>query len=154
MREIVSDELVDVAGEKVTANLESIFGSREGSTKLLEAGRRTDACFQEECEACDLRGAFSLSFGDLPSVQQAISELPDALDEHALTTTLRETLARDFPALMSKHLDTGIDLYTDCLRRALLPLEDYSFASLGELYFGSNENSRHSRKSSEMPLRD
>ena len=66
--EIVSDELVDLASEQVTAKFESIFGSREGATKLLDAGRRADECFRKECEDPDLRGAFSLSFGDLPSV--------------------------------------------------------------------------------------
>ena len=57
--------------------------------------------------------------------------MPGALDEKSFTTTLHETLERDFPALTAEQRATGIDLYLKCLRKALLPLEDYTLTIIG-----------------------
>ena len=42
--ELIGQEVVDAGGEQVTAKLDAIIGSREGATKLLEAGRKADEC--------------------------------------------------------------------------------------------------------------
>ncbi len=129
--ELVGKEVVDAGGEQVTARLDAILGSREGATRLVEAGRKADACFQDRCHDPDLRGAISLSWGDLPSVQQALAELPTARDETALLDTLRQTLARDFPQLSPLQVEAGVELYAACLREQLLPLEKYTNEVIG-----------------------
>src|SRR5919199_6717025 len=79
--ELVGQEVVDAGGEQVTARLDAILGSREGAARLVEAGQKAGECFRQRCQDPDLLGAFSLSWGDLPSVQQALKDLPTAQDE-------------------------------------------------------------------------
>ena len=133
--QLLSNELIDIGGEEVQAKIESIFGSQEGSKQLLGAARRTDACFQKRCDDADLRGAFSLSFGDLPTVQQSISELPASPDETSLIETLHQALARDFPNLRPDQITSGVEIYMSCLRQSLLPLKNYTLTIIGQAAF-------------------
>jgi hypothetical protein len=133
--QLLSNELIDIGGQQVQAKFESIFGSQEGSKQLLDAARRADDCFQKRSEDPDLQGAFSLSFGDLPTVQQAISELPANPDETGLTESLYQALARDFPNLRPEQIASGIEIYMGCLRQSLLPLKDYTLTVIGQATF-------------------
>lgn len=130
---IAAETLVDIGGEKVQASLESLLGTQEGVSRLLEATRNAETCFQQKCEDVDLRAAFTMPMGDLPSVQFAIRELPKALDEESLLETLRNNLKRDFHnSLTDEQIETGVQLYSDCLRHALLPLKDYTLQLVGQ----------------------
>jgi hypothetical protein len=137
---IAAETLVEIGGEKVKASLESLLGTQEGGSRLLEATRNAETCFQQKCDDVDIRTAFTMPMGDLPSVQFAIRELPKALDEQSLLETLRNNLKRDFHnSLTDEQIETGVKLYSDCLRHALLPLKDYTLQIVGQAVLRSEK---------------
>ena len=79
--EIAASTLTDVGGEKVQAKVDSIFASKEGQKELLKAAKTADYRFKEKCKDNNLRQLFTMDYGDLPSVQEAVAKLPEALDE-------------------------------------------------------------------------
>jgi hypothetical protein len=132
-RDIAADKFVELGGEKIATQLISLLNTDLGVMQLAEAGRRADEYFRSQCEDPDLRGTFSLSFGDLPSLQAAIRDLPNNLDESRLIIALHDILVRDFPNLKPEQVKNGTELFIDCLRRALLPLQHYTFSIIGHV---------------------
>jgi hypothetical protein len=124
--EIVATTLTDVGGEKVQAKVDSIFASKEGEKELLEAAKSADKSFKEKCKDNDLRDLFTMGFGDLPTVQTAIAELPEALDDETLRETLFKAFRSDAPkSISAERINAGVNLYVECLQSALLPVKDF-----------------------------
>ena len=123
---VAAETLVEVGGEKAQASLESLLGTQEGASKLLDAARKADDRFRELCKDPDLCDAFTIPMGDLPSVQQVLAELPSSIDESELLEVLRQNLKRDFSKLTDEQINSGVNLYADCLRHTLLPLEKFT----------------------------
>jgi len=129
---VAADTLIDIGGEKAQANLESMLGTQEGASKLLEAAQKADQLFREKCTDQELHEAFTIPMGDLPSVQQSLKDLPESISEEDLLETIRQNLKRDFPKLSEQQIDHGSRLYVDCLSQALLPLEKYTLQIIGQ----------------------
>jgi len=130
---VASEMMVEIGGDKVQASLESVLGAKDGVAKLLVAAQKADEYFRSKCEDNDLRQAFTISMGNLPSVQAELANLPASMDEDSLLETLRSNLERDFQKLTKDQIETGVTLYVDCLRRALLPLEKYTLKIIGQV---------------------
>ncbi len=72
----------------------------ETARRLLQAAEHAQLWLQEprNCPDDDLRRLFrDLSFGDLPAVQQALADLPAALDAQAVTNALRADFNHTLP---------------------------------------------------------
>jgi hypothetical protein len=129
--EVVASTVTDVGGEQVRARLDSVFSSEEGRKELLKAAKAADGYFQKKCTDDRLRELFSMEYGTLPSVQTALSELPGALDDEALREALFRLLRSDSPKTVSnQRINAGVNLYIECLRRALLPVKDFGLRVL------------------------
>ncbi len=124
--EIAASALTDVSGEKVQAKVDSIYASKEGQKELLKAAKSADERFKEKCKDNELRQLFIMGYGDLPSVQEAIAKLPEALDDETLRETLFTAFRNDAPKRMSdKQINEGVILYVECLQSAFLPVKDF-----------------------------
>lgn len=123
--EIAASTLTDVGG-KVQAKVDSIFASKEGQKELLEAAKAADERFKSKCKDNNLRQLFTMDYGDLPSVQEAIANLPEALDDDALRETLFTAFRNDAPKRISnEQINEGVNLYVECLESALIPVKDF-----------------------------
>lgn len=124
--EIAATVMTDIGGEKVQAKVDSILASKEGKKELLEAAKSADESFKEKCKDNDLRGLFTMGYGDLPSVQTAIAGLPEALDENTLRETLFKAFRSDSPnSISDAQIHEGVSLYLECLQSALVPVKDF-----------------------------
>jgi len=143
--EIAATQLVEIGDEIIGAKLGDLIRSRESVTRLIAAGKRADECFRTECNDPALVEAISLSLGDLPSVQKAIAKLPTEMDEEGVLATLKQVLTRDFPNLSPEQVDAGSELYIDCLRQSLLPLEDFTLTLVGNAVLRTDKMIRRLR---------
>ena len=107
--------------------MDAIFASKKGKKELLEAAKAADQSFQKECKDDDLRSLFTMGYGDLPSVQDAIACLPEALDDETLRATLFKAFRNDAPkqSISDDQIHEGVNLYVECLQSALLPVEKF-----------------------------
>ncbi|HLO29193.1 MAG TPA: hypothetical protein VK249_08665 [Anaerolineales bacterium] len=124
--EIVATTFADVGGEKVQAKVDSIFASKEGQKQLINAAKAADGSFKAKCKDNDLCELFTMGYGDLPSVQEAIAKLPEAFDDESLRETLFKAFRNDAPKRISdEQINEGINLYIECLQSALIPVKDF-----------------------------
>jgi hypothetical protein len=124
--EIAASTLTDVGGEKVQAKVDSIFASKEGQKELLKATKAAEEKFKKECKDNDLRQLFSMEYGSLPSVQEAIASLPEVLDDDALREALFTAFRNDAPIRINdEQINAGVSLYVECLQSALIPVKDF-----------------------------
>jgi hypothetical protein len=130
---IAAETLVEIGGDKAQASLEAVLGTKDGTLKLIESAQKADEYFRNKCEDNDLRQAFTLSMGNLPSIQAELAELPTSMDEDSLLEILRGNLKRDFPNLTDHQIELGVTLYADCLHRALLPLKEFTLQIIGQV---------------------
>lgn len=150
---IAGDALVDMGGEKIQGKIDAILNTNEGSQKLIDAALRADAYFREKCTDQDLRDAFTMPVGDLPSVQAMIKDLPNALDQENAMETLRNNLSSTLPNLKHEQIEYGVNLYLDCLDRALLPLKDFTLPIIGRTVLESKADIKEIKAKVEEILR-
>jgi hypothetical protein len=118
--------LADVGWENIQAKFDSIFASQEVQNDILNAANASDVQFKRECIDDDLRQLFSMEYGSLPSVQQAITNMPEALDDETLRETLFTAFRNDTPKRISdEKIKEGVNLYIKCLQSALVPVKDF-----------------------------
>jgi hypothetical protein len=129
---IAGDILIDFDGKEIYGKIDDILSTNEGTQKLLEAALRADTYFREKCTDQDLRGAFAMPVGDLPSVQEMLKTLPNALDYDGALKTLSDNLATTFPNIKMEQIEYGATLYLDCLSRALMPLRNFALPIIGQ----------------------
>lgn len=134
---IAGDTLLDIGGEKVQGTIDAILNTNEGTQKLINAALHADSYFKEKCTDQDLRDAFTIPTGDLPSVQIMLKELPNALDQDGALKMLSETLGGAFPNLKHEQIQYGASLYLDSLNRALLRLQDFALPIIGQTVLDS-----------------
>ncbi len=114
------------------ANLQTWLKAEDTARHLLQAARQAEAYVQQHCTEPEICEAATLRFADLPAVQQALNDLPHALDAQEVTTALRQALARDFPHLSPAQVERLANLYTEGLERALLTFEPLALPILGQ----------------------
>ena len=123
---IAAETLLD---EPLQARLEAWLTQAETQRHLLQAAQTAQAWLQDpaNCPDADLRALFrDLPFGDLPSVQAALAELPHAPDTSTLERTLAEALARDLPTLAPGKRAQAAQLLTEALLRAVGTLKAFT----------------------------
>lgn len=124
--QVVATTLADVGDEKIHAKVNSIFASIEGKNQLLKAAKVADQCFKEKCKDEDMRGLFTMEYGSLLSIQTALSRLPESFGDEMLRQTIFTVFRRDLPKRISdKQIDESVNLYIDCIQRAVLPVKDF-----------------------------
>ena len=122
---IAADTFID---KDLQQRLEDWVDSDKNANEIQKAVEQTQLYLQnpKNCPDKDLRYLFrDLTFGDLPSVQNALAELPNTLDAGKLQETLEAAFARDLPNLSPEQQKEGARLYTDALLRAVGRLEKF-----------------------------
>ncbi len=140
---IAGEKLIEIGGEKLQENLDQFITTESGSKELLKAIENADRYFQQECRKADLDalcGAFSLSFGNLPGVQHALKELPQAMDSEGLKESIENALQRDLgKQLSAEQIKAGANLYADALLRAIKNLKEFTLPVISQTVF-ENQN--------------
>ncbi len=129
---IAGATLVDIGGETLQQKIENFLKSAEGATQLLAAARHADRYFQQHCDDGALKQYFTLHFGNLPGVQKALADLPNAMDAGAVRAALLNALERDAPGLSSAQRAAGAALYTEALQRAMIQLKEYTLPVIAQ----------------------
>jgi|GEM_PF-541271 len=129
---IAGKTLVEIGGETLQQKIDEFLDSDEGSAQLLAAAQRADSYFQRNCDDFTLRQHFTFHFGDLPTVQKALAELPKAMDAGAVLAALRKALEADALELTPAQRETAASLYTEALQRALLQIKDHALPIIGQ----------------------
>jgi len=126
----VGDEtLADLIGKDLEKRLDEWLHSDETAQELLLAAEKAQLYLQDpkNCPDNDLRGLVrGMGFGDLPSVQEALKDLPEAMGTHVVTEMLRKALERDAPSLSPEQVEEGAKLYADALLSAVGSLEKFT----------------------------
>ncbi|MGB9889327.1 MAG: tetratricopeptide repeat protein [Anaerolineae bacterium] len=130
--EAAGDALADIGGAELQAGLDHYLRAPQTARQLLEAARRAEEYVQVHCPDPALRGALTLGFADLPTVQAALADLPAAMDASGVERALREVLARDLPALTSAQIEAAARLYTDALLRAVSTLKGFTLPIIAQ----------------------
>ncbi len=129
----LGEETVGIAAETfidedLQKRLDDWLVSDETAKKLLKASEQAQLYLQDEriCPDNDLRYLFrDINFGDLPSIQTALAELPGAMDSGKLEQLLFDSFRREIPNLRPEQHEEGARLYTDALLRAVGSLEQF-----------------------------
>lgn len=150
---IAGKTFVEIGGEKAQGQIDAILNTNEGTQKLVDAALRADSYFREKCTDQDLNQAFTMSMGDLPSIQLVLKDLPTELDQSRAIETLRENLERDFPNLNTEQIEYGATLYLECLNRTLLPLKEFTLPIIGHAVLESKADIKEIKALIEEVLR-
>ena len=129
---IAGETLIEIGGEEIEKKLDDLLSTKRGEAELLKAAQRANEYFQQNCTDDHLRQAFTLAFGDLTSVQEALAELPTAMDTSQVEDAIQTALLRDVPKLTPAQAKQGARLYTEGLQRALLPAKDFTLPIIGQ----------------------
>ncbi len=122
---IAAQTLLD---EDIQKRLDAWLKEKETTRELLRAAERAQQYLQDprHCPNEDLRRLFrDLTFGDLPSVQAALAQIPQAMDSSELYEVLLAAFRRDLPHLSPEQQAEGARLYCDALLRAVGSLERF-----------------------------
>ncbi|MBC7260258.1 MAG: tetratricopeptide repeat protein [Chloroflexi bacterium] len=134
------EALADIVGEGVQKRLDEWLDAGETRAQLLRAAERADRYFLEHCKDDRLKQAFTLRFWDLPSLQEALAGLPEALDAGAVEGVLRRGLAA-LP-LAPEQVEAGARLYTDALLRSVGLLEDFALPVIVQVLLDLRRDTR------------
>jgi tetratricopeptide (TPR) repeat protein len=136
---IVAQTLID---EDLQKRLDDWLKSDRTARELLKAAEQAQVYLQDprNCTDEDLRRLFrDMAFGDLPSVQAELAELPQAMDTAAVTDALRQAFERDVPNLSHQQCENGARLYTDALLRAVGSLEDFTLPIIRQVVLDNSK---------------
>jgi hypothetical protein len=129
--EVFASTLTDIGGEKLQEQVDAILASRDGEAELLKAAKSADERFRERCEDKDLYELFTMNHGDLPTVQNAIANLPKDFSEESLKSTLFDVFRAELPKRVGNNqINDGVDLYIACLYDSLLPVKEFGLRIL------------------------
>lgn len=123
---LVGKDAAGILGDDVQSRLDDWLKADKTAKDLLHAAEQTQIYLQDElnCPDRDLRHLFrDISFGDLPTVQSALTDLPRAMDSSKVQEALRESFTRDFPNLTPSQQMEGARLYAEALLMAAGTLE-------------------------------
>lgn len=121
------DMLVGILGEELREKLKNISKKNSLAKQILDAERLAQICIEERVkDDSDLYGAITnLPLVDLPSLNETIQGLTTDLSENKLVSTLERLFTSDFPQLSKTQHRRLVNIYWDCLRRALLNIPEY-----------------------------
>lgn len=136
---IAADTFID---KDLQQRLEDWVDSDKNAKEIQKAVEQTQLYLQDpkNCPDKDLRYLFhDLTFGDLPSVQNALTELPNALDAGKLQETLETAFVRDLPNLSPAQQKEGARLYTYALLSAVGSLEPYTLPIIRQIVIDNSK---------------
>jgi|GEM_PF-3743283 len=129
--EVFASTLTDIGGGKIQEQVDIILASRDGEKELLKAAKSADESFRVKCKDKDFHELFSMNHGDLPSVQNAIANLPKNFSEESLKNTLFDVFRAELPKRVSDdQVNDGVDFYMTCLYDTLLPVKEFGLRIL------------------------
>ncbi|PIU90306.1 MAG: hypothetical protein COS63_03560, partial [Anaerolineae bacterium CG06_land_8_20_14_3_00_57_67] len=132
---IAGETLVEIGGDELQQRLDTWLTKEETHVQLLQAAQRAGQYFNQHCPDDELKQAFSLHFGNLPSVQEALSEFPRVMDTEMVRRALLKALQRDIPSLTPFQCEKGARLYTEALLRSVGLLKDFTLPVLLQTLF-------------------
>ena len=132
---IAGETLVEIGGDELQQRLDTWLTKEETHVQLLQAAQRAGQYFNQHCPDDELKQAFSLHFGNLPSVQEALSEFPRVMDTEMVRRALLKALERDIPSLTPFQCEKGARLYTEALLRSVGLLKDFTLPVLLQTLF-------------------
>jgi len=115
--------------EDLQKRLDDWLKSSETAQKLSKTAEQAQLYLQEprNCPDPDLRHFFrDLTFGDLPEVQAALADLPQAMDANGVRQALQAAFARDLPNVPPEQQVEAARLYTEALLQAVGTLADFT----------------------------
>ena len=124
---LLGKDAAGILGDDVQEKIDDWLKSEKTEKDLLKSAQQAQIYLQDErnCPDKDLRYFFrDIGFGDLPAVQEALAELPQAMDASGVTDALRESF-RGFSTLSASQQEEGARLYTDAMLRAVGSLEEF-----------------------------
>jgi len=131
---VAAGEIPILAGQDLNFTIDKILYTSPGSEELLRAIKDADEYFRSKCISdglpLELLQAFSMPWGDLPSIQSELSNLPQNLDTEKLERAIRLSL-RTYN-LSEPIIERGTELYLSSLKRSLLRLENYTLSIIGQ----------------------
>lgn len=130
---VASKTIIDIGGEKISQRLNKFLDDSDSAQQLIEAAKRAEDYFMQQCDDVDLKQAFSMSIGDLPSILSTMKNIPTAMDDQEIKRTVRSVLIRDFPNLTSKQHEYGASLFTHSLVRAVSNLKEYTLPIIAKV---------------------
>ena len=78
---LLGEQATDIAaGALFQQRLDDWLAKEETAAQLLQAAKHADEYFQSHCKDNKIKEAFTLGFGNLPSVQAALADLPTAMN--------------------------------------------------------------------------
>ncbi|MBI5935658.1 MAG: tetratricopeptide repeat protein [Chloroflexi bacterium] len=125
---LLGKDAAGILGDDVQEKIDDWLKSEKTEKDLLKAAQQAQIYLQDErnCPNKDLRYFFrDVGFGDLPTVQEALAELPQAMDASGVTDALLESF-RGFLTLSASQQEEGAKLYTEALLRAAGTLEPFT----------------------------
>ncbi len=129
--EVFASTLTDVGGEKLQEKVDIFLASGDGEKELIKAAKSADENFRVKCKDKDFRELFTMSHGDLTSVQSAIANLPKDFSEESLKNTLFDVFRAELPKRVSgDQVNDGVNFYLTCLYDALLPVKEFGLRIL------------------------
>lgn len=138
---LLGKDAAGILGDDVQQKIDDWLKSEKTEKDLLKAAQQAQIFLQDRrnCPDDDLRYFFrDVGFGDLPAVQEALAELPQAMDASGVTDALRESF-RSFSTLSASQQEEGAKLYTEALLRAAGTLEPFTLPIIHKVV---QENSR------------
>ncbi len=124
--------IADVGLDEAESRLDAWLKAGENQKALSRAMNQADACFMQQVGDSALQQwMHDLPLRDLPALQKALDALPQSPNEDALEAALRQAIARDWPGLNPAQRDLAVRVYLQCVRRALLPLEEQALLVIG-----------------------
>ncbi|MCC6569348.1 MAG: tetratricopeptide repeat protein, partial [Anaerolineales bacterium] len=124
---LLGKDAAGILGDDVQEKIDDWLKSEKTEKDLLKSAQQAQIYLQDErnCPDKDLRYFFrDIGFGDLPAVQEALAELPQAMDASGVTDALRESF-HGFSTLSASQQEEGAKLYTEALLRAVGSLEEF-----------------------------
>jgi hypothetical protein len=125
---VLFKELAGLGGE----NLQSWLEGKAVRQEIENALARAEACVQKANQDAQLAQWIQmLPLGRLPGLVDLIADLPNQVDDDQLAQALRDRMRLDWKNLSSDQIDWAVEMYLHCLRRALLPVEKFTLATIG-----------------------
>jgi hypothetical protein len=123
---LLLEQVTDHSGDKLRIKLESLRASHHLAEQLFTVSQEAENCFQRESTDTTLLSAIKmLPLGGSESLQSALVNLPNSIDEDSLRSSIINLLASDWPNLSESQRNEIARLYLSCLRRALLKISVY-----------------------------
>jgi len=136
----IGEEVVAIGGEKLDEQIKSFLGEKTTTEALERAAKYAADSFKEKIGDSEIeQWIVSLPLTNLPRINEALAELPNAPDESKLESVIREAIQNSWKHLTSSQIDLAVKTFMNCIREALLPLERQTLLIVGRSVLRTEE---------------